>query len=232
MVVGTCGSSLVETGPQSSGGLHAYCPTICPECLGMLKLHTSNRLETLAEELAQANQRPLSSVLQPELVVVQSLGMARWLKLELAGRLGVCANYSFPFPKVFCSEVLAAHSDRARHSVRAADDPHGAHGVTRPALGSEASLLDREVMLWAIMRVLPEMLDQPEFSPLKGYLSDAADIRKRFQLSSQIANLFDQYLVFRPDLILAWDQGQSSTAAFQDNQHERWQAALWRRLHE
>jgi exodeoxyribonuclease V gamma subunit len=198
----------------------------------MLKLHTSNRLETLAEELAQANQRPLSSVLQPELVVVQSQGMARWLKLELAGRLGVCANYSFPFPKVFCSEVLAAHSGRARHSVRAADDPHGAHGVTRPTLGSEESLLDREVMLWAIMRVLPEMLDGPEFSPLKGYLSDAADIRKRFQLSSQIANLFDQYLVFRPDLILAWDQGQTSTAGILDNQHERWQAALWRRLHE
>ena len=96
----------------------------------------------------------------------------------------------------------------ARHSVRAADDPHGAHGVTRP-LGDEASALDREVMLWEILRLLPEMLPQPEFSPLKSYLSDPADIRKRFQLSSQIANLFDQYLVFRPDLILAWDQGQS-----------------------
>ena len=48
---------------------------------------------------------------------------------------------------------------------------------------------------------------------MRGYLSDPADVRKRFQLSSQIANLFDQYLVFRPDLILAWDQGLPGTAA-------------------
>ena len=73
----------------------------------MLRLHTSNRLETLAERLAEALQQPLRSPLQPELVVVQSQGMARWLKLELAGRHGICANYSFPFPKVFCAQVLA-----------------------------------------------------------------------------------------------------------------------------
>jgi exodeoxyribonuclease V gamma subunit len=174
----------------------------------MLKLHTSNRLETLAQELAQAIRRPLRSVLQPELVVVQSQGMARWLKLELAGRHGICANYAFPFPKVFCSQVLAANS----------------------ASPGDGPTLDRELMLWAIMRVLPELLKQPEFSSLKGYLVDPADLRKRFQLSAQIANLFDQYLVFRPDRILAWDQGRSGVPGQAENQHEPWQAALWRRL--
>ena len=98
----------------------------------MLRLHTSNRLETLAEHLAETLRRPLRSPLQPEVVVVQSQGMARWLKLELAVKLGVCANYSFPFPKVFCSEVLAAHSGRARHSVRAVRVIGRAHRVTRP----------------------------------------------------------------------------------------------------
>src|ERR1035437_6833015 len=138
----------------------------------MLKLHTSNRLETLAQRLAEAIQRPLRSGLQSASIVVQRQGMARWLKLELAGRQGNCANCALPFPKVFCSQVLAANSA----------GPGGG-----PAL-------DREMMLWEIMRVLPEMLNGPEFSPLKSYLSDAADLRKRFQLSSQIANLFDQYL--------------------------------------
>ncbi len=85
-------------------------------------------------------------------------------------------------------------------------------------------------MLWEIMRLLPEMLDRPEFSPLKYYLADTADVRKRYQLSAQIANLFDQYLVFRPDLVLAWDQGHGSRAGPRANDHEAWQAALWRRL--
>ena len=112
----------------------------------MLRLHTSNRLETLAEHLAETLRRPLRSPLQPEVVVVQSQGMARWLKLELAGRHGVCANCSFPFPKAFCAEVLAASA----------------------ATPGEGSALDREVMLWEIMRLLPELLPQPEFSPLEG----------------------------------------------------------------
>jgi exodeoxyribonuclease V gamma subunit len=176
----------------------------------MLRLHTSNRLETLAGRLAETLQQPLRSVLVPEVVVVQSQGMARWLKLELAGRQGVCANYSFPFPKVFCAEVLAANA----------------------ASPGEKSALDREVMLWELLRLLPELLSQPEFSPLKSYLSESSDVRKRFQLSAQIANLFDQYLVFRPDLILAWDQALPGASGIQDGQHEVWQAALWRRLHQ
>src|ERR1035437_3008182 len=121
----------------------------------MLTLHTSNRLETLARRLAEAIQRPLRSVLQPELIVVQSQGMARWLKLELAGRHGICANYAFPFPKVFCSQVLAANA----------------------ASPGEQSALDREVMLWELLRLLPDLLPQPEFSPLKSYLADPADVR-------------------------------------------------------
>jgi exodeoxyribonuclease V gamma subunit len=176
----------------------------------MLRLHTSNRLETLAEHLAETLRRPLRSPLQPEVVVVQSQGMARWLKLELAEWQGVCANYSFPFPKAFCAQVLAAD----------AASPDG------------GAVLDREVMLWEILRLLPKLVSKPEFAPLTTYLADPADVRKRFQLSLQIANLFDQYLVFRPDLILAWDRGLPGTTELKDTQHELWQAALWRRLHQ
>jgi len=206
----------------------------------MLKLHTSNRLEILAESLADTLRRPLRSPLQSELVMVQSQGMARWLKLQLAARHGICANYSFPFPKLFCAEVLAANADgRARHSVRAVQVEDrsnlgdscvlgGAHGVTPPANDGPAQA--REVMLWEILRLLPELLDQPEFSPLRTYLADVADVRKRFQLASQIANLFDQYLVFRPELTLAWDRGSGTIAGSKADEHEAWQAALWRRL--
>jgi exodeoxyribonuclease V gamma subunit len=58
----------------------------------MLQLHTSNYLETLAESLAQTLRKPLHSPLQAELVMVQSQGMARWLKLRLAEAHGVCAH--------------------------------------------------------------------------------------------------------------------------------------------
>ena len=174
------------------------------------KLWTSHRLETLADELAAALARPLASPLRSEVIIVQSQGMARWLKLELAARHGVCANTVFPFPKFFCGELLASNLPEA----------------------GGAATSDRDWMRWAILRVLPEMLKQSAFRPLKNYLADAADIRKRFQLATQIANLFDQYLVFRPDLILAWDAGRTFFTGAEKNPHEVWQAALWRRLRE
>jgi hypothetical protein len=46
-----------------------------------LHLHTSNRLEVSAAELAEIIARPAGSIFEPETVVVQSVGMGRWLSL-------------------------------------------------------------------------------------------------------------------------------------------------------
>jgi len=53
------------------------------------------------------------------------------------------------------------------------------------------------------------------------YLADDSAGLKLFQLSGRIADLFDQYLVFRPDLVLGWEEGAD----------EHWQATLWRALY-
>jgi exodeoxyribonuclease V gamma subunit len=164
----------------------------------MLNLHTSNRLETLARNLAETVQIPLSSPLQPELIVVQSQGMARWLKLQLARHLGICSNCECPFPR--------AISYAAFHAVL-------------PDLPAEM-LYDPEVLVWRVMKQLPPLLDEPGFEGLKNYLSPASDSRKLFQLADRIANLFDQYLVFRPELVLEWEKGGG----------DHWQARLWREV--
>ena len=61
------------------------------------------------------------------------------------------------------------------------------------------------------MTILPGCLHKPEFSTLRSYLSDDQEGVKLFQLSSKIADLFDQYLVFRPGMILGWEQGETPT---------------------
>jgi exodeoxyribonuclease V gamma subunit len=66
-----------------------------------LHLYTSNQLESLAEKLAKVLSNPLSSPLQSEIVVVQSMGMQRWVSMELARHHGICANFQFPFPNHF-----------------------------------------------------------------------------------------------------------------------------------
>ena len=49
-----------------------------------LRLIESNRLEVLSQALAASLSEPLSSLLFPEVIVVQSRGMQRWLSMELA----------------------------------------------------------------------------------------------------------------------------------------------------
>ena len=67
---------------------------------GLLILH-GNRLEQLAEAVfAWLREHPLPP-LEPETFLVQSNGMAEWLKMELAGALGICAATRVELPARF-----------------------------------------------------------------------------------------------------------------------------------
>ncbi|MGD2272380.1 MAG: exodeoxyribonuclease V subunit gamma, partial [Desulfobacterales bacterium] len=168
-----------------------------------LKIFTSNRLEILSKQLANIVKTPLSFALDPEIIIVQSRGMERWLAMELAGHNGICANCRFPFPNVFLEDIFRK---------------------IMPDLPEE-SPYEPGVMTFRIMKILPRFLNKPEFSNLKAYLRDDAHTVKLYQLSSKIADLFDQYLVFRPEVIIDWETG--NTRGYDEN---LWQAHLWRAL--
>jgi exodeoxyribonuclease V gamma subunit len=164
----------------------------------MLYLYQSNRLELLCDALAEMLREPLAPVLASETITVQSNGMARWLRMRLADRLGVSANLDFPLPsaliwKLF-GRVLSDLPDRSPY--------------------------DRGVLVWWLMGLLPRIVDGEGFAPLRASLADPDDDLRRHQLASRIADLFDQYLVYRPDWILDWERGGGDS----------WHAPLWREL--
>jgi len=161
-----------------------------------LKLFFSNRLEILAEKLAKELKTPLASPLEKEIIVVQSKGMERWVSMQLAHYHGICANCRFPFPNAILNEIFR---------------------TVIPNLSEEPSC-EPEIMTWRIMKVLPHCLKKPGFESLKAYLENDDHDLKRFQLSERIAQAFDQYLIYRPEMILHWEKGRES----------HWQAVLWR----
>jgi len=172
-----------------------------------LTLYTSNRLENLALILAQVVKAPLDPM-QPETILVQSGGMQRWVSMQLARRSGICANVSFPFPVGFAYELCRA---------------------LLPDLPREYSL-SKERMLWDIVSLLPVMLAEPEFAPLKRYVEEDTGL-KSVQLAERIAYHFDQYLIFRPAWAKRWEKGEPSGGALlPDHAGEAWQVALWRAL--
>jgi exodeoxyribonuclease V gamma subunit len=166
-----------------------------------LHLYRSNRLEALAGALAEITREPLASIFAPEIIVVQSLGMRRWLSLELARQHGVAMNVAFPFPAGVVEQLFAA---------------------VLPEHGPDPGF-SRDLLAWRILGALPGMLDRADGEPLRHYLAGEMSALKGFQLAGKIAAVFDRYLAYRPELILEWQNGRGGPDA-------EWQPALWREL--
>ncbi|OUD12449.1 exodeoxyribonuclease V subunit gamma [Thioflexithrix psekupsensis] len=165
----------------------------------MFHIYHSNRLEQLAEQLSSLIKTPLAHPFLAECIVVQSKGMERWLSMQLAERLGIAANIEFPFPNTIIWRLFRSLFRQL----------------------SEFSVFDREVMLWQFMELLPHYFDHPEFAELKNYLHDDPNGVKLFQLSLRIADTFDQYGLYRPDLLFSWENKK---------QRDGWQSILWNEL--
>ncbi|MFZ5775419.1 MAG: exodeoxyribonuclease V subunit gamma [Thermodesulfobacteriota bacterium] len=168
-------------------------------------LHRSNRIESLLEALAEVVATPLPSPLSAECVVVQSRGMASWLAMRLAERFGVWANPDFPRPRQFVQRLL------------------------RATLGEEGDLVrrsDREHLSLLLLELLDLHGDQPVFAPLAASLRQQAP-GARLRLARHIADLFDQYAVYRPEMVLAWEEGGNQTPGGTPDQ-DGWQPVLWR----
>jgi len=164
-------------------------------------MYNSNRMENLVTQLVKILHNPLNNPLSQEIIVVQSKGMERYLSLEIARHMGICSNITFPFPNAFIQHIYSIMIPDILM-----DQNHDHH-------------FEIESMTWKIMQILPSMLNLPEFETLNHYLNQGSNTHlKQYQLSKTIANLFDQYLVFRPTMITKWDQGEDQS----------WQAILWR----
>jgi len=161
-------------------------------------LFTGNRLESLAEALAESISEPPASPFAPEVIVLQSRGMERWLSMQIAQQKGISANFSFSFPNTFL------------------------HNLYREIIPDipEVSPFDTDILTFTIMKLLPGCLASPGFESLAGYLGDKNDSLKLFQISKKIVDLFEQYIIFRPEMIIKWEKGDEDI----------WQAQLWKKV--
>ncbi|CAG8999173.1 MAG: RecBCD enzyme subunit RecC [Candidatus Celerinatantimonas neptuna] len=174
----------------------------------MFYFYQSNQLDVLAGLIGPLmRQAPLSNPLIAEQVLVQSPGMAQWLKFELAEQLGVSANIEFPLPSSFIWQMF----------YRVLDDI------------PEQTPFSKEAMAWRLMRLLPQQRSDDDFAPLFEYLGieESTQARKLWQLCQKIADLFDQYLVYRPHWMSEWEAGHDLPEI---TAHQGWQPKLWRLL--
>lgn len=206
---------------------------------GLIALH-GNRTETLAETVfSWLRAHPLGP-LEQEVVLVQSNGMAEWFKMGMAQSLGVCAAARVELP--------------ARFLWRSYRQVLGAAAVPRQ------SPLDKTALTWRLMRQLPECAAQGGYEAIGGFLSPGGpktesvpsggskphevgerggsvmapgDSERLLQLSERLADLFDQYQIYRADWLDDWAAERDVLAtpgrpALPVPEDQLWQPRLWR----
>jgi exodeoxyribonuclease V gamma subunit len=183
---------------------------------GIAVIH-SNRLEQLRDLVVYWLQTHPLAPLENEIVLVQSAGMGQWLKQELAAdsALGIAGAIETQLPASFLWNLYRTVLGDSRI---AAEQPLG-----------------KSVSVWRLYRLLPEWVQQRGFLSLQKFLEGDTDQRKRYQLAERLADLFDQYQVYRADWLSDWEQGRDVLRNAEGMEQElpeeqRWQAQLWRNL--
>lgn len=171
-----------------------------------VELFLSNRLENLAEALIENIEGDRLPPMQPEVILVQSRGMARWLNLHRARRRGIQLNSQYVFPRALIDRLI--------------------HTVLPDHKAADESAFNREPLKWFIFEHLPFMGQLGRAEPIRSYLEKsgtASPLLRRYLLAEKMAYLFDQYQVFRPDLLEQWESFPSP---------ETWRSACWKYLRE
>jgi exodeoxyribonuclease V gamma subunit len=188
-----------------------------PELTAGLSIIHSNHLEDLRRVAVRwIGSHPLKP-LENEIFLVQSNGMAQWLKLAMAADdgCGISAATDFQLPARFLWQAYRA-------VLGEAETPY-------------ESAYDKERLTWRLLKLLPCLLEDDRFAPLKRFLADDDDLRKRYQLACCLADLYDQYQVYRADWLEEWAVGKDRLRNARGEVEplpngQAWQAALWRRI--
>lgn len=165
---------------------------------GVRALKSSN-LDVLFDHFVdRINSEPLPPFEFETVLLPHGSALRPWLLQNLADRLGCAAGLYTPTIREFAGSII------------------------RSIFGVEPSALDRETLTWRIFAELGDTSADSKLAPIHNYLQRAGD--ERMLLARRLAQLFETYQTYRPDMIARWSQGKVGSGA------EEWQARLWRRV--
>ncbi|MCO6497540.1 MAG: exodeoxyribonuclease V subunit gamma [Chitinophagaceae bacterium] len=164
-------------------------------------IKSSNSLHQLAEVLSETIPAHPQNIFQPVYIVSQTDGMNSWLKTQIAERTGIAANIEFLQPNELINKVYFLSG------------------------GKLEKTLDKHQLQWLIYEELGNPAFKDSFPQVAAYYSNPGtegDI-KRIALAQVVSDLFDQYQVYRYDMLEAWEKD----TLVHNVQDEEWQKKLW-----
>ena len=163
-----------------------------------LQLNVSNSLTNLAVQLASGMREEVGNVFQKQWLITQTEGMNNWLTIQLAGQLGISANSKFVKPNDMVKQLYYWLG------------------------GDSTKVLGADHLQWLVYNLLDEKQFTQRFKDIAAYYQN--DDVKRIALAGRVADLFDQYQVYRPDMVDEWNV--ADLASVKDD----WQQYTWIKL--
>ena len=134
-------------------------------------------------------------------IIVPNRSIQRYLSLRFAHRYGIAAQLEFPsLMSVFQHFLPQSHE--------------------RPEI-------DRKTIAWRIYRVLLEPGSDTVFPVLTQWIR--GDSKRLYDLSRQLGELYDKYMLYRPEWINDWEAGRTPQG-LNGEPDAPWQGELWRRI--
>ena len=175
----------------------------------------SNLVENLRDLLTTWTTKTPLTPLEDEIILVQSNGIAQWLRLALANHSSskIAAGLQTPLPSAFVWQMYRA---------------------VLPNL-PKISAYDKNPLAWRIFtllqdknRLLQEMGEQAK--DLLLFLCRTKRQLQLWQFAYTIADTFDQYQVYRADWLNDWNKGKEELRGFNNlNKKSRTVATTYKR---
>ncbi len=159
--------------------------------------HLSQLISDLANQIA--NKHSTSDPFESDWIIVQNKETQDWIHSKISEENGISANVEFIYPSELIWKIYRLYKKEVPIE-----------------LPTDRSALE--------VRILDELVsNQSELAP-RG-LQVPYDMLAKISLAESIADVFDLYLMYRPDLLTKWEKD-----VINKRDQEEWQAYLWRKV--
>jgi exodeoxyribonuclease V gamma subunit len=165
----------------------------------MMHIIKSNQQEELCTRLASSIKGQKGQLFSKTVIVTQTDGMKAWLKKMLAIENRILANFEFL-------------------------NQEGLYARIHQIITGEPLQNNTDIIKYRIFELLDSAGFIDAFPEVAAYYEK--NERRRFQLAVKIADLLDQYQLYRPQWIKQWEAGKKNS----EHVAEDWQRWIWLQL--
>ncbi|PZP48679.1 MAG: exodeoxyribonuclease V subunit gamma [Pseudopedobacter saltans] len=169
-----------------------------------LHLEVSNSLVKLADTLLLKIAEGRRGVFEPITIVTQTEGINLWLREYIAKKNGIAANINFITPNDIVFKIFQILG------------------------GTYSETISRETLIWLLYKALGEDDFAHRFPEQYAYFLKPLSERdrKRMGMATKLADLFDQYQIYRQKVITQWNNATPKLFYAPSD----WQEFLWKKI--